>query len=98
MSWLSVVWGVLVLYAMWSPERFSTYSTTFLYELRSNWLSYFVIRSPFFVSTIYAVLSKDFGVVLKFMLELAGALRRMSYVTKIFPDKLSVLQSVEQNC
>ena len=69
----------------------------FLYELWSNWLSYFGLRSPFFVSTIYAVLSKDFGVVLKLMLELAAPLRRMSDVTKIFTDKLSVLQSVEQN-
>ena len=52
----------------------------FLYELWSNWLSYFSLRSPFFVSTIYAVLSKVFGVLLKFNLELVAPLRRVSYV------------------
>ena len=63
----------------WSPARLSTYFST-LYKLWSNWLSYFSLRSPFFVSTICAVLSKVFGVVLKFILELVAPLRRMSFV------------------
>ena len=72
----------------------------FLYEMWSKWLGYFSLRSPFSVSTIYAVLSRDFGAVMKFMLELVAPLRRMIYVfdDEVFPDMLSVLQSVEQNC
>ena len=44
---------------------FSTYFTFFLYELWSNWLSYFNLSIPVFVRTICAVLSKNFGTVMK---------------------------------
>ena len=64
----------------WSPERLSTFLRLFVRSVVE--LSELLQPSipVFFVSTIYTVLSKDFGVVLKFMLELVASLRRMSYV------------------
>ena len=83
----------------WSPERLSTFFY-FLYELWSNWLSYFSLRSPFFLS------ARSTQCWQKILVPWWNSCWNSSHrheewfvcsATKIFPDKLSVLQSVEQN-
>ena len=102
-SWLSVTWRVLVIYAGRSSHirqgghRIASPLTSRLSVRIMGELGELLQPSILvLVSTIYAVLSKSLGAVVKFMLELVALLRRIICVcvaTKISPDKLSVLRN-----